>query len=535
MRGLARFALLLASLSVGGAASAQSPVDAGPTPPTAYVGAGVSLDDALSPLAVAAERDLAAGRASLAAGRAQVLLDLLGASSSLRFRADGVRLVAAQTLAGAAPEAIAVDVLLLPLIEQAELDLSRGDRALALARLEVVSARVTEGALSIRAAGLRMVAQQPATPPPSTVTAPPAPAALRVSPPPPVAGGGALGAPGALPQAPVGAGYAYVGPGGSAPPQELAEEAPPTTPVDPTRRGNGELTELYISAGLLGGYTGFFLPFAAGLEATSGGSGSGANLVYSLSILAGGGLFALGVAGLDSGAGMRTGIAPAMSTGIRYGLLTGFLMWGALDPVLDPASGRFDPLTGRMISTGRLGLAQRTALPFGFGLGGLLLGAALGYGLEPSTDQVRFVETGGLWGMSLGLLIAVGAAQSSEAGFALTVGGLGAGLLTNALVAGSGVRISARRAWFMTLGLAIGAGGGAIIPAIASSASGGFSRDVFGTITVVTSIAGLVGAYFLTEGMDAPRPGTRPEAGPDVRLSVSPMDDGGLATASGTF
>ena len=87
----------------------------------------------------------------------------------------------------------------------------------------------------------------------------------------------------------------------------------------------------------------------------------------------------------------------------------------------------------------------------------------------------------------------------------------------------------------MTLGLAIGAGGGAIIPAIASTAAGGFSRDVFGTVTVVTSVAGLVGAYFLTQGMDAPRPGTRPEAGPDVRLSVSPMDDGGLATASGTF
>lgn len=484
-----------------------------PAPPQQYAAPQANTDELLLPLLTAAERDAAEGRFALAAARAELLSRAIGPSSSLRIRAEGVRLVAQAQLPTPPPEPPSLEILLEPLVEQATLDARGGAHALAIARLDMVLAQLPVGAsLRLRAEALRQASLQLLAPPTPIIVPPP------VVVPPPVAqpGAGGLVTPFA-PEAPV------------APPPEQA-------PQDPTRRGTGELIELYISATAFGVYTGFWIPFAAGLEggSSSSGGGSAENIVYTLSMLAGGGLFALGVAGLDSGDGLRTGTAPAMSMGIRYGFASGLLLWGALDDVLSPAGGTVCDVTCRSID-GRTGLVERTALPFGFGLGGLLIGAVVGYGLEPGVPEVRFVEAGGVWGAGIGLLVSVAAAQNSRQGFAITAGGMGLGLLSTAIAAGAGVRMSPRRSWFSSLGLLIGVGGGAAISSIAAGAAEEFDPTVFGTVTAVTGVAGLITALVITEGMDDRA--TPSQAELDVHLEFSPAFDGrgGTASVRGTF
>jgi hypothetical protein len=180
-----------------------------------------------------------------------------------------------------------------------------------------------------------------------------------------------------------------------------------------------------------------------------------------------------------------------------------------------------------------------------FGLGGGLLGAVIGYGTSPSTDDVRFVETSGIWGTGLGLLCAIAAAQDSSQGFGITATGLGVGLLTTSIMAGAGVDVSARRGWLMTLGFAIGAGAGTIVPALAAAGTGDFDYRIFGAVAAVTSIAGLVTAFILTDGMDErirERDRQRREQQQvafdpmrDLRIGAGPTEGGGVFTLSGQF
>ncbi len=477
-----------------------------PAAPAEYVNPASNQDELLLPLLAAAERDASEGRSALAMARAEMVVSVLGADSSLRIRAEGVRLVARSQLSDPAPEAPSREEVLDPLVQQAAIDARGGAHAIAIARLDFVIAQLPPGAsLRLQAEALRQASIHALTPP-SPVVAPP------------VAPSGATGL--VVPFAPM------------APVPLPAEHAP----QDPTRRGTGELVELYITATTFGVYTGFWIPFAAGLQGGSSASGGGSaeNLVYTLSMLAGGGLFALGVAGLDSGDGLRTGTAPAMSMGLRYGFASGLLFWGALDGVLSPTDSFVCDLTCHEVDN-RPGLVERSALPFGFGLGGLLIGAVIGYGLEPGVPEVRFVETGGIWGSSIGFLLSIAAAENSHQGFAITAGGLGLGLLSTAIIAGAGVRMSPRRSWLSTLGLVIGVGGGAAISGIAAGAAEEFDPTVFGTVSAVTGVAGLVAALLLTQGMDDSTPTSQAEL--DIRLDFAPALDGrgGTASLRGSF
>jgi hypothetical protein len=476
-----------------------------PTPPSEYVAPAISRDELFLPLLTAAERDAAEGRPALAIARAEMISNAISADSSLRIRAEGVRLVARGQLSDPAPETPLLETVLEPLVQQAMLDARGGSHVVAIARLDFVISQAPPGTpLRLQAEALRQASAH--------LLVQPAPV---VAPPPPVlVPGGASGL--VLPFTPE------------------APVAPP--PQDPTRRGTGELVELYITAAAFGVYTGFWIPFAAGLEggSSAGGGGSAENIGYSLSMLAGGGLFALGVAGLDSGNGLRTGTAPAMSMGLRYGFASGFLLWGALDPVLSPVNNFICDPTCREIDS-HPGFVERTALPFGLGLGGLLMGAVIGYGLEPGVPEVRFVETGGLWGTTIGFLLAIAAAEDSQQGFAITAGGLGLGLLSTAIIAGAGVRMSPRRSWLSTLGLVVGVGGGAAISGIASGAASEFDPTVFGTVTLVTGVAGLVTALVITQGMDDSTSASQAEL--DLRLDFAPALDGrgGTASLRGSF
>lgn len=508
------FALLVLVALAPSIARAQSVV--APTPPGAYV-AAPAADDVLLPLVAAAEADVSAGRDDLALGRAQLALDLLEPSSALRVRAEAVRAMGMSAhgdgyVAVAAP----VESLLEPLVDAASAEGAERERVLAIARLDFVIQRVAPiSPLGARATARREVLTQPPDPTSSapSISAPVTPRATRRS-------RVDYGEPGAVGSVRV-------------PSSEEMAEAPPTTPPDPTRRGDGELIELYITATLFGVYAGFWIPFGAGLQ--GGSDRNPESLVYSLSVLAGGGLFALGVAGLDSGPGLRTGVGPAISMGIRYGVATGFLMWGALDPVLSPTrevpgpSGACDMSGGTFTcEENRAGLVERTALPAGFGATGALLGALVGYALRPTTQQVRMVEMGGLWGSAIGLLSSLGAAQDSSQGFAITATAMGLGLAGTALSTAFGVNLSGRRMGFMTLGLVAGAAVGMLAPLIALAATREWSWPIL-SITGATGLAGLVVAGVLTNGMDDGA------TAPDLHVSISPMDGGGMASIGGSF
>jgi hypothetical protein len=469
------------------------------------------MDDVVSPLLTAAEADVAAGRAALALARAQIVFDAVGAASPLRARADSVRTAATAALGGAAAEAQPPDTVVQPLVDAAEQDSQRGQHALSIARCDFAMQRLPAGgALATRATALRQAAMRLLSA--STIVQ---------APPPPV--------PGAYPPAVAQPGLM------SAYGQPIVPSEPPP-PRDPTRRGDGELVELYITASLYGIYTGFWIPFAAGLEGGSGRDAGPANVGYSLALLAGGGLFALGVAGLDSGDGLRTGVGPSISIGTRLGLLSGFLMWGAFDEVLAPT---LVCPGGSSCAENRTGWTQRTAFPLAMGAGGMVIGAIVGYGLRPTTNQVRFVELqGGLWGTSFGLFLGLAATpQGNEpVGFGFTLGGLAAGVLATSIVGAAGIDMSQRRAWLITAGWAAGVGAAALVSLIVSAATAEFGAFpiVFGGIGAATSLGGLILAGLLSEGVDRGRTPPR-TAEIDIRPTFGPLEGGGMAGVSGTF
>jgi hypothetical protein len=483
------------------------------------------MDDVVLPLILAAEEDVGAGRAALGLARAELALATVGPNSAIRVRAEGVRLVAMQRLEGATADPPPAEQVVEPLLRAAELDIQNGRHALAVARVELVLARVPEDSpVATSARAFRSVAAQLVGTSAGSVPVASSPSAGSD---PRTLSSGWGREPASAASTSLGAYEAPVPRTDS----ELAASEPRGHGA--LRRGDGEVVELYIDAALYGGYVGFWFPFVAGLGSrdrrTGSSDASGAQLGYSLSVLAGGSLLILGAALLDQGDGLRTGIAPAISTGIRYGVLAGFLMWGALDRSLSPVR---DPVT---FEENRGGLAERTGMPVLFGLGGLLTGAAVGYGLLPGISEVRFVETSAIWGTGIGFFLAIAAARDAAEAFGITAAGLATGLLTSAVLCGTGLRISPARSWLMTLGFVVGIGVGTLVPALASAGSGQFDVRVFGAVAVATSIAGLIVSGIVTEGMDAEGPDARSQIQPDVQIGFGPTEGGGIVTFRGTF
>lgn len=470
-----------------GLALALISLGAGATRAAAQAG---TMEDLLAPLVDGAEDALAHGRPSLAAARAQAAIDALAPTSPLAARAQAI-VAQAEPLVGAETVDPSDDVMT-PLLDAAEGDLAGDERARGEARVAFVLSVADERSSAATRAHALLAPTTPEGAPASTTTAETTT---------PVA---------AEPELDESAAVAH-------------EVAPP---ADPTRRDDAEIIELYITASTFGVYTGFWIPFGAGLQ--GGNDRNPESLVYSVSVLAGGALFALGVAGLDSGSGMRAGQPAAISASLRYGVALGFMMWGALDPVLSP-NDHCDPSGTFTCTENRAGLAERTSLPLAFGAAGGLVGLGVALGLRPTTDQVRSVEMGGLWGGAIGLLSALGAAPDSSSGFAITATSVGLGLLGSAAVAGMGVHLGGRRMGFMTLGLLAGAAVGLLVPAFGAIGAHDWSWPLF-SVTGATGLAGLVIAGLVTDGMDE-----GPSTGPDIHVSVSPTEGGGMASLSGSF
>ncbi|MCB9597180.1 MAG: hypothetical protein H6719_30935 [Sandaracinaceae bacterium] len=446
------------------------PPSAATTPPAGPPppGMGVPSDAVVGPLLAIAEQDLAAGRHALALARASVVSQALPENVPLRIRADGLRLIAQQRISANAPAPTAEEVLA-PLVIQAEMDLRAGQAFAAVPRIDFVLARLPASSLlRQRAAGLREVAI------------------------------GATGSPSGAPP------LLYA----PAPPPTMAmgPAQPPPTPRDPTERGTGEAVELYITGGMLGALTGGYIPFVAS-EQTAG------SVTYTLSVIGGAGLFVVGVISLDLTGALRTGIPPTISSSIRFGFANGMLAWG-----LAAADGNVDPGTA-------------FTLVWGGSVIGALTGVGVGFGLTPSVDEERFVESAGIWGGAIGTSVAmITGYEDPMAGLALSLVGLDAGLLAGIITTAAGGQMSARRSLFLDLGFLAGYGVGVLLP----TAYYTLSRNdpelaAFGVGSLVGSIGGWVLLYLLTDGMDAPAQ----DDDPQIHVGISPIDGGGVVTLYG--
>lgn len=438
--------------------------------------AQIPVEVVVEPLVRAAEEDVASGRAALAQARSRAVMEVLHPAAPLTARAQQV--LAAAPVNDEVPPQTEVFA---PIVEQAEQDLATGSLPIATARLDFVLARVpADTPVAQRARQLRDAASNAVPPPPAPGT----------------------------PQVTVGPTW----PAAAVPPEvSPVEPAAERPPVDPERRGTPEMVELYISAGLFGGFTGVWLPYLAGVEDND----RYAPVAYVLVPAVFTALTVTGAVLLDvAGEPMRTGVAPAISTGIRWGAAQGLLIWAsAHESVTDPRDA--------------------VSLVWGASAAGLALGAAAGYGLRPSTDQVRFVEGGMLWGAWLSGLVALGLEEDSELPFQVMLGGVNTGLVATAVLAAAGLELSARQVFSLHLGLAVGAGVGAGITGLFAIRND-VDRPVWAMGLGIGSAVGLgVSAAFLAAIGEDDTGG--PDSPPDVAFGVSPVKGGAVVEVSGSL
>ena len=269
----------------------------------------------------------------------------------------------------------------------------------------------------------------------------------------------------------------------------------PIVPIDPTERGTGELVELCITLGAWGGLTGAYVPYVAS-------EASAAPVTYVLSVPAGAAIGVVGALAMDVlGPPLRTGVPVSMSVGLRSGLGLGALSIGLLE------STALDPQAAFSLAWG------------GMTLGGAI-GAVVGLTARPSIASLRFVESGGWWGLGIGAAIAAMTNfEHRNSGFALMVAGMGTGLVVNASLALASVVPSVGRTFWLSLGFAAGAGVGSLVPAILqSNPMNDVDPIAFGIPMLIGAVAGWTLALILTEGRDA--------HAPSVRVSLSPSPGG---------
>lgn len=431
------------------------------------------------PLLEAAEQDLAMGNIGLATARLTIAMSVLVPNTPLHVRAQAL-----MALAQARQDEVTVarppEQVVSPLLMQAERDLAAGAPALAHARATLATNHLPEASpLRARAAQIigRAATSAPSTPLVGQSTTP----------------------------------YETRAYDSAAQPFEPYRREPHTPPRDPSRRGTGEIVELYITAGLFGVGSGIYLTNAA-----SGGTAEAT--AYSLTALGGGAVMAASVLLLDLTDSIETGMAPAISMGIRAGLAYGLTTSYMLSEVgVSP-----DPLAVSSLIWGGAAI-------------GLVTGAAVGFGANPSVRQVRFIESTELWGLGLGIGLAMLTDFQDAAGSVIMFGGLSAGLIAGLSVVGANAELSTRHSLYLDLGFLAGGGVGvAIAGAVAVYGDlGGDETIAVGGALLAGSVAGWALLFGLTSGMsDAEE--EDPESA-EVRMGLSPVEGGGVGSLYGRF
>lgn len=267
--------------------------------------------------------------------------------------------------------------------------------------------------------------------------------------------------------------------------------------------------ELYITGALFGALTGSFIPTVAAdtVSATT----------YTLTSLNGAGLLAVGVYLLDLSADLRTGVAPTVSSSIRIGFANGMLAWALAAEATTPNA------------------SEAISLVWGGAALGAATGLAVGFGLEPTVRDARFVESAALWGGVLGssaALIMDGVAPLGQ--FALMMAAMDGGLIAGILAAAMDAHPSTNRTLFLDLGFLVGTGVGALLPCLYyMSQQRAIQARAVGTGIAIGSVAGWLLTFVLTDRLDGGRSADPDPA--DVRVGLAPLEHGAALSIGGVW
>jgi hypothetical protein len=241
------------------------------------------------------------------------------------------------------------------------------------------------------------------------------------------------------------------------------------------KRTSDEIVSLYTNAALYGIGTGIWIAVAADAQTTA------AEVLPSLVL---GGAAIGGVAALDSGRGLRYGVAQSIVSGMYVGLEEGiaWTLWKASDP------------------NGTLSGPAAATILWGTTTGGLLAGGLLATAIPTTPGRAAFVGSTSLWGGVLAGLT-TGAISSDSTGRTAMLAsavGVNAGVFTGLLTAGA-FSPSIAHARFLDLG-GIGGmlvGGGIYLAAANQNING---QALAGTAALGTA-AGLFTAWLATRSM----------------------------------
>lgn len=255
--------------------------------------------------------------------------------------------------------------------------------------------------------------------------------------------------------------------------------------------------ELYATAAVLGLIGALPLPLALDVHArvdTAGILGFG---------LGGLGLFLVGAAALDSTRAWSR--IPSVTVLARLGSLCGLSAWAAADELDLSSRTGAGPLIGTLSGVGL----------------GLLIGA-LG---PPDEADLRFVESGGLWGGALGAFASLLMTDLVDHPFYVLVTGLGAGIIANSALVAAGIHRSVGDSWTVNIAVLVGSLFAALVPVGYAIVGRDNDPVVTGAVGLAGSGIGLFTGLLATAGSADSSVGNSP--------SSSRLGHGGLSVQIG--